>query len=268
MGWNKKIADQIIDPGKLNIVSPNYNPVEARKNNSRLQELYTKGQEHATTYETNLATQLVSGMLSEFPDTTEMDDLLLVEVGQKFDQVSTAMKEEAKKREISIAEKIEKLSADKKLSPTEMKFQLEREKQTLQHTEETHVKRQDALNRTKQAFQYSIEIGCKSKQDVISTVSKIIEANTTKNESTREKMLASIERTKQRSSEKPLQQHDKPKIFVKENNTSSNNNAPSGNKAPSSNSGFTNTISLIFIITFIIGIILSIGYMFYKNIIG
>lgn len=268
MGWNKKIADQIIDPGKLNIVSPNYNPVEARKNNSRLQELYTKGQEHATTYETNLATQLVSGMLSEFPDTTEMDDLLLVEVGQKFDQVSTAMKEEAKKREISIAEKIEKLSADKKLSPTEMKFQLEREKQTLQHTEETHVNRQDVLNRTKQAFQYSIEIGCKSKQDVISTVSKITEANTTKNESTREKMLASIERTKQSSSEKPLQQHDKPKVFVKENNTSSNNNAPSGNKAPSSNSGFTNTISLIFIITFIIGIILSIGYMFYKNIIG
>lgn len=268
MGWNKKIADQIIDPGKLNIVSPNYNPVEARKNNSRLQELYTKGQEHATTYETNLATQLVSGMLYEFPDTTEMDDLLLVEVGQKFDQVSTAMKEEAKKREISIAEKIEKLSADKKLSPTEMKFQLEREKQTLQHTEETHAKRQDVLNRTKQAFQYSIEIGCKSKQDVISTVSKITEANTTKNQSTREKMLASIERTKQSSSEKPLQQHDKPKVFVKENNTSSNNNAPSGNKAPSSNSGFTNTISLIFIITFIIGIILSIGYMFYKNIIG
>ena len=268
MGWNKKIADQIIDPGKLNIVSPNYNPVEARKNNSRLQELYAKGQEHATTYETNLATQLVSGMLSEFPDTTEMDDLLLVEVGQKFDQVSTAMKEEDKKREISIAEKIEKLSADKKLSPTEMKFQLEREKQTLQHTEETHAKRQDVLNRTKQAFQYSIEIGCKSKQDVISTVSKITEANTTKNESTREKMLASIERTKQSSSEKPLQQHDKPKVFVKENNTSSNNNAPSGNKSPSSNSGFTNTISLIFIITFIIGIILSIGYMFYKNIIG
>lgn len=268
MGWNKKIADQIIDPGKLNIVSQNYNPIEARKNNSRLQELYTKGQEHATTYETNLATQLVSGMLSEFPDTTEMDDLLLVEVGQKFDQVSTAMKEEAKKREISIAEKIEKLSADKKLSPTEMKFQLEREKQTLQHTEETHVNRQDVLNKTKQAFQYSIEIGCKSKQDVINTVSKITEANTTKNESTREKMLASIERTKQSSSEKPLQQHDKPKVFVKENNTSSNNNAPSGNKAPSSNSGFTNTISLIFIITFIIGIILSIGYMFYKNIIG
>lgn len=268
MGWNKKIADQIIDPGKLNIVSQNYNPVEARKNNSRLQELYAKGQEHATTYETNLATQLVSGMLSEFPDTTEMDDLLLVEVGQKFDQVSTAMKEEAKKREISIAEKIEKLSADKKLSPTEMKFQLEREKQTLQHTEETHVNRQDVLNKTKQAFQYSIEIGCKSKQDVISTVSKITETNTTKNESTREKMLASIERTKQSSSEKPLQQHDKPKVFVKENNTSSNNNAPSGNKAPSSNSGFTNTISLIFIITFIIGIILSIGYMFYKNIIG
>lgn len=268
MGWNKKIADQIIDPGKLNIVSQNYNPVEARKNNSRLQELYAKGQEHATTYETNLATQLVSGMLSEFPDTTEMDDLLLVEVCQKFDRVSTAMKEEAKKREISIAEKIEKLSADKKLSPTEMKFQLEREKQTLQHTEETHVNRQDVLNRTKQAFQYSIEIGCKSKQDVISTVSKITETNTTKNESTREKMLASIERTKQSFSEKPLQQHDKPKVFVKENNTSSNNNAPSGNKAPSSNSGFTNTISLIFIITFIIGIILSIGYMFYKNIIG
>lgn len=273
MRWNKNIADQIIDPEKLNIVSPNYNPVEARKNNPKLQELYAKGQEQAQTYETNLATQLISGMLSEFTDTTEVDDMMQVEVGEKFEQVSTAMKEDAEKRCISIAEKIDKLSTDKKLSPTEIKFQLEREKQTLKHTENTHINRQNVLNSTKQAFQDSIKIGCRSKQDVISTVSKITEAKTTKNENTREKMITSIESTKQSSSEKPLQ-HDKPKVFVKENNTPSNNNASSGNKSHSSNSfssgngGYANTLSLIFIITSILGILFSLGYIFYKNIIG
>lgn len=272
MGWNKKIADQIIDSKMLNIVAHDYNPVEARKNNPRLQELYAKGQEQTTTYETNLVKKIVSGMLSEFPENTEIDDMLLVEIGQKFEDKSNEMAQNAEKRKEYIENNFKKKLTSDSISEPEKKFQFERKEQVLQHSKETLVNRQDVLNRTKQAFQYSIEIGCKSKQDVISTVSKIIEANTTKNESTREKMLASIE-TKQSSNEKPLQQ-DKPKVFAKENNTSSNNNASSGNRSSSSNSsssgngGFANTLSLIFIITFILGILFSLGYIFYKNIIG
>lgn len=242
MGWNKKIADQIIDPEKLNIVSPNYNPVEARKNNSRLQELYTKGQQLATTYETNLTQLLVFKMLSGFPETTRMDELLPGEVDQMFENVSELMNKEAK------AEKI-KISMEKKPAEpaAEQEFQSKRTEQILQHIEETHINRQNVLDRTKQALQYSIEIGCKSKHDVISTVSKITEANSTKKESTKEKLIASIEQTKQISQEK--QQHDN----SKGNNTATNNN------------GFTNTNSLILIITFICGIIICIGYIVYKN---
>lgn len=242
MGWNKKIADQIIDPEKLNIVSPNYNPVEARKNNSRLQELYTKGQQLATTYETNLTQLLVFRMLSGFPETTRMDELLPGEVDQMFENVSELMNKEAKAEKIKIS--MEKKSAE---PAAEQEFQSERTEQILQHIEETHINRQNVLDRTKQALQYSIEIGCKSKHDVISTVSKITEANSTKKESTKEKLIASIEQTKQISQEK--QQHDN----SKGNNTATNNN------------GFTNTNSLILIITFICGIIICIGYIVYKN---
>ena len=242
MGWNKKIADQIIDPEKLNIVSPNYNPVEARKNNSKLQELYTKGQQLATTYETNLTQLLVFRMLSGFPETTRMDELLPGEVDQMFENVSELMNKEAKAEKIKIS--MEKKSAE---PAAEQEFQSKRTEQILQHIEETHINRQNVLDRTKQALQYSIEIGCKSKHDVISTVSKITEANSTKKESTKEKLIASIEQTKQISQEK--QQHDN----SKGNNTATNNN------------GFTNTNSLILIITFICGIIICIGYIVYKN---
>lgn len=242
MGWNKKIADQIIDPKKLNIVSPNYNPVEARKNNSILQELYTKGQQLATTYETNLTQLLVFRMLSGFPETTRMDELLPGEVDQMFENVSELMNKEAEAEKIKIS--MEKKSAE---PAAEQEFQSERTKQILQHIEETHTNRQSVLDRTKQALQYSIEIGCNSKHDVISTVSKITEANSTKKESTKEKLIASIEQTKQISQEK--QQHDN----SKGNNTATNNN------------GFTNTNSLILIITFICGIIICIGYIVYKN---
>lgn len=242
MGWNKKIADQIIDPKKLNIVSPNYNPVEARKNNSILQELYTKGQQLATTYETNLTQLLVFRMLSGFPETTRMDELLPGEVDQMFENVSELMNKEAEAEKIKIS--MEKKSAE---PAAEQEFQSERTEQILQHIEETHTNRQSVLDRTKQALQYSIEIGCNSKHDVISTVSKITEANSTKKESTKEKLIASIEQTKQISQEK--QQHDN----SKGNNTATNNN------------GFTNTNSLILIITFICGIIICIGYIVYKN---
>lgn len=242
MVWNKKIADQIIDPEKLNIVSPNYNPVEARKNNSKLQELYTKGQQLATTYETNLTQLLVFRMLSGFPETTRMDELLPGEVEQMFENVSELMNKEAKAEKIKIS--MEKKSAE---PAAEQEFQSKRTEQILQHIEETHINRQNVLDRTKQALQYSIEIGCKSKHDVISTVSKITEANSTKKESTKEKLIANIEQTKQISQEK--QQHDN----SKGNNTATNNN------------GFTNTNSLILIITFICGIIICIGYIVYKN---
>ena len=281
MVCNKENADQIIDSSKLNFVSPNYNPVKARQENQTLQELYVAGQEKATSYETNLATQLISSMLGKTTDTPEMDSMMPVEVdatmqdevGQKFDVTRKEMKEDAVRRCKNIEEKIEQLSQDKTISLTEMKFKLERAKQALIHTTDTYNNRQEVLNSTKVAFEESIKIGYTSKQDVISTVSKITEARTTKNESTREKMQASIEGSKQISSEKPLQ-HDKPKVFVKENNTSSNNNTSSGNRTSSSNSsssgngGFANTLSLIFIITFILGILFSIGYIFYKNIIG
>ncbi len=247
MGRNKKIADQIIDPEKLNIVSPNYNPVEARKNNSRLQELYTKGQQLATTYETNLTQLLVFRMLSGFPETTRMDELLPGEVDQMFENVSELMNKEAEAEKIKIS--MEKKSAE---PAAEQEFQSERTKQILQHIEETHTNRQNVLDRTKQALQYSIEIGCNSKHDVISTVSKITEANSTKKESTKEKLIASIEQTKQISQEKQ-QQHDNSKVYAKENSKAANNN------------GYTDTNSLILIITFICGIIICVGYIVYKN---
>lgn len=262
MGWNRQVADQIVDPRRLNIVSPNYNPVEARKNNLTLQEKYANGQKFATTYETNLVTQLMFGMLSK-AEITSMDELLPGEVDGMFKNVSEAMQREAEQKKINIEKKADDLVTNK----TTLEVKKERISQTLANREST-------LDRAKQTLKDSIKIGCNSKHDVISGVSKITEANTSKKANVKEKMMANVERTKQSSPEKAIQ-HEKPKVFVKENNTSSNNRLASSNSksasssgTSSSNKGFTNVISLIFVIASILGIVFLVGYMFCKNIIG
>jgi len=253
MMGNKKVADKIIDPRTLNIVAPNYNPVEARKNNPKLQELYAKGQEKALTYETHLVTQLVGGMLSRFPEEASMDDIAFG-TEQLFEQTSVSMQQEATKKDQDTVSKIESISSNDSLSKEEKSFQLERTKQTIQHTNETLAHRQGALDRARQSVQYSIEMGCKTKTEVVTTVSQITEANTTKKESTKGKMQECVGRTMQMNQRQQLQ-HDKPKTLVKQNNNSNN-------------AGFTNVISLALMITFVCGFIAGVGYMVYRIMIG
>lgn len=250
---NKKVADKIIDPKTLNIVAPNYNPVEARKNNPKLQELYAKGQEKALTYETHLVTQLVGGMLSRFPEEASMGDIAYG-TEQLFEQTSISMQQEATKKDQDTVSKIESISSNDSLSKEEKSFQLERTKQTIQHTNETLAHRQGALDRARQSVQYSIEMGCKTKTEVVTTVSQITEANTTKKESTKGKMQECVGRTMQMNQGQQLQ-HDKPKTLVKQNNNSNN-------------AGFTNVISLALMATFVCGFIAGVGYMVYKIMIG
>lgn len=114
--------------------------------------------------------------------------------------------------------------------------------------------RQGALDRARQSVQYSIEMGCKTKTEVVTTVSQITEANTTKKESTKGKMQECVGRTMQMNQGQQLQ-HDKQKTLVKQNNNSNN-------------AGFTNVISLALMVAFVCGFIAGVGYMVYKIMIG
>lgn len=227
---------------------------EARKNNLKLQELYAKGQEKAVTYETHLVTQLVGGMLSRFPEEASMDDIAYG-TEQLFEQTSLSMQQEATKKDQDTVSKIETISTNDVLSNEEKSFQLERTKRTIKHTNETLAHRQSALERARQSVQYSIEMGCKTKTEVVTTVSQITEANTTKKESTKEKMQECVIRTMQMNQGQQLQ-YDKSKPLVKQNNNNSNN------------AGFTNVISLALMVTFVCGFLAGIGYMIYKITIG
>ncbi len=253
MMGNKQVADKIIDPRTLNLVAPNYNPVEARKNNPQLQELYAKGQEKAITYETHLVTQLVGGMLSRFPEETSMDDIAYG-TEQLFEQTSISMQQEATKKDQDTVFEIESISSNDSLSKEEKSFQLERTKQAIQHTNETLAHRQGALDRARQSVQYSIEMGCKTKNEVVTTVAQITEANTTKKEETKGKMQECVGRTIQMNQGQQLQ-HDKQKQLVRTNNNFNN-------------AGFTNFITLALMVIFGCGFLAGIGYMVYKIMIG
>lgn len=259
MEKDKEKADMIINPGKLNLVDKNYNPVEARKNNRKLQELYEQSQAKTLTYETHLISQITSGIIDRIPDEefspetfSYMSEYVLANVSQD----STKRASELDKTTIS---RIETISSNPKLTPQEKAFQLNRAKATIEHTNDTLSQQQSALERAKESINISVELGCQSKAEIKNTVIQLTEGKTTKKEEVRNTMANNIQRTHQINNGISVNQQTKGPVLVKTNNNTSESN---GNK------GFINAITLALIITFVCGIAVGIGYMLYKISIG
>ena len=61
-------TDIIINPNRLNLVSKNYNPVEARENNEILNAAYKKHQAEALSYETHLISYITNDVMERIPN--------------------------------------------------------------------------------------------------------------------------------------------------------------------------------------------------------
>lgn len=263
MGKDKEKADMIIEPSKLNLVDKNYNPVEARRNNKRLQELYQQGQSKALTYETHLISQITAGIIDRIPEEefnpdtfSYMSEYALAKVGQD----ST---EKASKIDGIIVKKIEVISNDVKLTPQEKAFQLKRTKNAIGHTNDTLSQQQSALERARESIHTSIEMGCQSKQDFKNITTQLTEGKTTKSNERRSEISNNLQTVQLANNQTTKKEQTKGPVLVKKINSNNNSNSNSnGNK------GFINTITLSLIITFVCGIAVGIGYMLYKISIG
>lgn len=259
MGKDKEKADMIINPGKLNLVDKNYNPVEARKNNRKLQELYEQSQAKTLTYETHLISQITSGIIDRIPDEEFSPETFSYMSEYALANVSQDSTKKASERDKTTISRIETISSDPKLTPQEKAFQLNRAKATIEHTNDTLSQQQSALERAKESINTSVEMGCQSKAEIKNTVIQLTEGKTTKKEEVRNTMANNIQRTHQINNGISVNQQTKGPVLVKTNNNTSGSN---GNK------GFINAITLALIITFVCGIAVGIGYMLYKISIG
>lgn len=259
MGKDKEKADMIINPSKLNLVDKNYNPVEARKNNKKLQELYEQSQAKTLTYETHLISQITSGIIDRIPDEEFSPETFSYMSEYALANVSQDSTKKASERDKTTISKIETISSDPNLTPQEKSFQLNRAKATIEHTNDTLSQQQSALERAKESINTSIEMGCQSKAEIKNTVIQLTEGKTTKKEEVRNTMANNIQRTHQINNGMSVNQQTKGPVLVKTNN---NNSGTNGNK------GFINAITLTLIITFVCGIAVGIGYMLYKISIG
>lgn len=259
MGKDKEKADMIINPSKLNLVDKNYNPVESRKNNKKLQELYEQSQAKTLTYETHLISQITSGIIDRIPDEEFSPETFSYMSEYALANVSQDSTKKASERDKTTISKIEAISSDPKLTPQEKAFQLNRAKTSIEHTNDTLSQQQSALERAKESINTSIEMGCQSKAEIKNTVIQLTEGKTTKKEEVRNTMANNIQRTHQINNGMSVNQQTKGPVLVKTNN---NTSGTSGNK------GFINAITLTLIITFVCGIAVGIGYMLYKISIG
>ena len=259
MGKDKEKADMVINPSKLNLVDKNYNPVEARKNNKKLQELYEQSQAKTLTYETHLISQITSGIIDRIPDEEFSPETFSYMSEYALANVAQDSTKKASERDKTTISKIETISSDPNLTPQEKAFQLNRAKATIEHTNDTLSQQQSALERAKESINTSVEMGCQSKAEIKNTVIQLTEGKTTKKEEVRNTMANNIQRTHQINNGMSVNQQTKGPVLVKTNNNTSGTN---GNK------GFINAITLTLIITFVCGISVGIGYMLYKISIG
>lgn len=259
MGKDKEKADMVINPSKLNLVDKNYNPVETRKNNKKLQELYEQSQAKTLTYETHLISQITSGIIDRIPDEEFSPETFSYMSEYALANVAQDSTKKASERDKTTISKIETISSDPNLTPQEKAFQLNRAKATIEHTNDTLSQQQSTLERAKESINTSVEMGCQSKDEIKNTVIQLTEGKTTKKEEVRNTMANNIQRTHQINNGMSVNQQTKGPVLVKTNN---NNSGANGNK------GFINAITLTLIITFVCGIAVGIGYMLYKISIG
>lgn len=259
MGKDKEKADMIINSSKLNLVDKNYSPVEARKNNKKLQELYEQSQAKTLTYETHLISQITSGIIDRIPDEEFSPETFSYMSEYALANVAQDSTKKASERDKTTISKIETISSAPNLTPQEKAFQLNRAKATIEHTNDTLSQQQSALERAKELINTSVEMGCQSKAEIKNTVIQLTEGKTTNKEEVKNTMANNIQRTHQINNGMSVNQQTKGPVLVKTNN---NTSGTSGNK------GFINAITLTLIITFVCGIAVGIGYMLYKISIG
>ncbi|MBQ8535172.1 MAG: endo-1,4-beta-xylanase [Bacilli bacterium] len=215
----KEKADTIINPNRLNLVSKNYNPVEARENNEILNAAYKKHQAEALSYETHLISYITNDVMERIPNDGFEPAIFSGMSSYMFDAVLKNSQSKAEKK------KSELINKGQIATQREDTFKQERTAIAYVGTERTISNQKQVLQRAKETIAEATEIGCSTKAEF-------------------RKAIKTLTEQKSKSAKKTntgVKEIQKGPVLIKK-------------KPPTDNKGYVNTLTLIFVITAVIAI--------------
>ena len=239
------------------LIQGNYNPVMARQGNQTLQKAYTRSQENALTFETHMINQYVNAALESMEENLDSESLATT-VCTSLNEIMHSCTNEASQKNKSTVDEISTVADSTEFSFEGKKRKLERKKQVINETTQVLANQQMAIENVKNNVINAMNIGCRSKLEYSNIVTQMTQYYSTKNLTQKQKIeehITSFQYAK--TGQKTYPQGVVQLKHLKKEDSHHN-----------SSSGFTDTIMLTSIVTFVIGMAVVIGYMLYKISIG
>lgn len=170
---SQKYINSVIDVSKLNFVAPNYNPVEARKNNKKLGELLNKNAD-AKPYELCLVNVVIDDIFSKIPNNT--DSVLITNmIKDMYDFLMNSLIHGQSMQDEKIMDAIKELKQNKSLTSYEREFKEKRFLIALNETRLTIELLKDLVKKIKDS---SFEVSSNehlTKEEYYCSIMKLVE---------------------------------------------------------------------------------------------
>lgn len=237
------------------LITGSYNPVVLRQNNLKLQDAYKQGQESALTFEAHMISQIVNGSLANATEDLDSEGLIAVMITALNDTMQNCI-DLATGKDKKTIEEISRIADSGELSNKDKRAKIERKKQVIEETNQILANQQRTIENAKNNVVNAMNLGCKTKQEYLNIVTQMTQYNTTKKAEQKRKIEEHISSFWQSKTGKKTHFKNMKSAYQLK---SANNN---------SSTGFIDIVILSLIVTFIIGIVVGIGYMLYKYNIG
>ena len=247
--------ERFIDIRKLKLISNGYNPLVARKSNPELNRLFKESLANSLTYETKFA-EFVTSMISGRIDG---QNLTISDLPMISEQMLKGFLSDKKNTAVSLVgnfqQRMQEIVSDSRLSEEEKDYLIRRERDAA----ENHTLTYESLNALAVSIHHSIEqavsAGCKNKEEVIERVSQLTELENTDNQLKKDEINQELEGKQLDDSDPTLANENKGPVLKYK---------PNHKKNPYGSPGFITMTYLLIILALLIGIIIGVGYVFYK----
>ena len=148
------------------IIFDNYNPIQSRKNNPKLQDAYNNTKAKALSYNTHMVNQIMTMATNTLNN--ESIETIFQAVGRTINNIEENCKESAKQKEKGIEEE---------LSQIQDKIILARKKATLIDAQLVLKNQLETIALLKECLKVALDYGCESKEEFTNIVSQLVEQN-------------------------------------------------------------------------------------------
>ena len=139
------------------IITSEYNPVIARKNNPKLQKAYKLGQNNALTFDTQMVNQILNGISSQIPqDVDSYTTVMFMEKGMDITMQNCV--NNASKKDEKIVDELSTIAESNEISISDKKGKIDRKKKAIEETNQVLANQQKTIETAKDTIKTSINI--------------------------------------------------------------------------------------------------------------